>query len=211
MNWSRLFAFIAALGLGGCSMTPPSVSLDAAISGIQKDMIKTKALPISDFKGWTDLQKSLFKAQVLQTQCAQDLADPIVPIISGPTSLSLMGEFSKSGSFQVGGLTSGLPTLGFTGTGGKSVEQTLTVPVSFVSLSSIPSIEMQIMLSRSAAAVTQKQTYPAADVYVTSVFDEETQFAAYVQSLTKSYIKTQCVGTVFTLTNFVGGRAPSTK
>lgn len=180
---------LCAVMLSGCSPKPPAVSLSTAIGSIQTEMVKTKALPISGFDTWTAGKKSAFESEIHDVQCQQWRDDPIVPVTSGPTAVSLQGSFTKEGAFQVGNVLS-TPSVSLSGSASRTSGQTVSSAVSFVSLSAIPSTEQEMEVDRAGALLSQNDDYRHA--VAARIIKERDAFHDYIASLISTWTPLSC-------------------
>lgn len=213
----RKLLCLISLCVTSCSsslLTTPPVSINTAISDVQKDMIRTQTMPLSDYRDWSLTRKSKFTADIKNEQCAQKSQDPILPVITGPVVMSLQGTFSKTGGFSVTGITSGslFGALSISGSSTKALGQGLSVPVTFTALSTLPSVEAMMEAQRLSLIISNHGgNSKVDDPVMTDILDERNQFKTFISALIQNYTPSQCVGTVFPITNYLGGRSPFTK
>lgn len=145
----------AALLLSGCHSAPPvATTISMAMSGVENDLMAAHVVGVSHAADWTEDQRNRFDSNTRALQCAQKTSDPLIAMVSGPVTMALSGSFTQSGQFSVGSLTT-VPVFGLNAEATRGRTQQLSVPVQFISLSSLPDAEMARMVTFSEALLTQ--------------------------------------------------------
>jgi hypothetical protein len=148
----------------GCGGAPPS--LKTGMHAIERDVQETTPVTLSDLDpvvvaAWTtkhphpvaapksldDLSPSDRVVQEIQWgQCQSKSANPLVPVVSGAFTLALQGNLTWGGSAGASeGATGPGATLGVTFTVSK--QQTVTVPVTFVTAANLGTFYMSQMMA----------------------------------------------------------------
>ena len=204
MRWDYLLGgalLSAIMMLSGCAMTPPRVSLSDAIGSVQKDLLKSQTSPISSFYMWSDRQKLMFGSAIRSAQCEQYTENPIIPIISGQVALNMTGSFTQSGSFEISSITTA-PSVGLSGTAGKTVGQGINVPISFVSLVDTPQVVQEIEVTRAGSLLAQNDDNRHAAA--TDITDHRKAFEAFVRTIRDQFTPLQCTEQLTHGPQFVG-------
>jgi hypothetical protein len=137
---------VASVVLGGAltacanEMAKP-VSLAVALKGVEEDMRAASAVSLHDVLSRDAIQEDEFKTAILQAQCFYRRANPLVPVMMKDFTLTLQGTFTGQGRFVVLGIA--VPTAGIEISTAKAVQQTVTLPVNFTSISSLPDVFIQ--------------------------------------------------------------------
>ncbi len=135
---------IVVLGgaLTGCaSEIAKPVGLDVALRGVEEDMKAASAVSLHDVLSRDAIQEDEFKRAILQAQCFYRRPNPFVPVMIKDLTLTLQGTFTGQGKFVVFGVAA--PTGGIEISTAKALQQTVTLPVNFTSISSLPDVYLQ--------------------------------------------------------------------
>lgn len=187
----KSLAFILSFGLSACTPYIPSVGVNTAISAIQKELVVKGVVPVSNYQNWTGYQRNVFEYQVFNEQCSQQTPDPLVPVIAGPVNLGLVGSYTSTGSFQISAsATSFIPGVSANASNSKTAQQSLSLPVQFVPLSTTADVEMQMGTERSGSILSQNS--PARDARIAAIMQEHDAFAAYLKTLLGDYDPLKC-------------------
>jgi hypothetical protein len=126
-------------GCGGGLSTP--VGLDVALRGVEADLKNAAGMSLQDLVSPDAAQEAELKKAVIQAQCFYRKANPLVPVMTKDFTLTLQGTFTNSGKFMVSGLST--PAAGVELGTVKALQQTIALPVTFASLSSLPDVFLQ--------------------------------------------------------------------
>lgn len=126
-----VFCFILQ---ASCSKT---ITLQSALSYLENAMKEAGVSSLS-----VDDLDSDFTNIVKRAQCVNKKANPIIPLISKELNLTIRGEFSETGSFTIGTVTT-IPTLGLGGSASESTQQTIMLPLIHVPVSAVWKIYIQ--------------------------------------------------------------------
>lgn len=139
----RLVAIVVLGGaLTGCaSEIAKPVGLDVALRGVEEDMKAASAVSLHDVLSRDAIQEDEFKRAILQAQCFYRRPNPFVPVMIKDLTLTLQGTFTGQGKFVVFGVAA--PTGGIEISTAKALQQTVTLPVNFTSISSLPDVYLQ--------------------------------------------------------------------
>lgn len=138
-----VFVIGCLIGLSACAIHPKEVSttIPQAMSGIQSSLARAGVVSVSHAGDWNPAQDALFVRAVRAAQCSQDRPDPVVGTIAGDVTLQLSGSFTQGGQFDIGAITTA-PTFSVGGDASRTRGQTISLPVSYAPLSSMPDVEM---------------------------------------------------------------------
>lgn len=143
------------IGLSGCSSHAPiPTTIPQAMTGIQTSLSRAGVVSVSHAGEWTPEQDALFVRSVRVAQCSQERADPVVGTIAGDVTLQLSGQFTQGGQFTVGTITTA-PTFGVQGDASRVRSQTVSLPVAYAPLSSMPDVEMGRQIGYETAIFAQ--------------------------------------------------------
>jgi len=121
--------------LSGCLTLKPEdseyVPLSTALQIVARDLNQATPVVLSDI----DNNQAPLKNAIKAYQCADNVADPALFVITGPVSLQLQGSIQKQGQ---GSASSSPPYVGFQIQKTKAQQQQLTVPITFVAASALP-------------------------------------------------------------------------
>ena len=117
------------------------VSLDVALRGLEEDMKAASAVSLYDVLSRDAIQENEFKKAVLEAQCFYRRSNPLVPVMIKDFTLTLQGTFTGQGKFVVLGMT--VPTGGVEISTAQALQQTVTLPVNFTSIASLPDVYLQ--------------------------------------------------------------------
>lgn len=177
--------------LTGCQDTSIPVTFDVAVNRVEKEITHAQVLMVSDYMDWTDGQKETFRKKIFKFQCEQNTADPVVPVIAGSVTMDLSGSFSKQGSVQINGATlssGGGTTFGVTTT--KTRNQDVSIPVTFVTVSTIPSASLMLEATRDAPILIT-QTVPSENEAFRLIVDRE-QMRLFTVDIMNSFDQKLC-------------------
>lgn len=143
---TSLQRLIAILLLGGtltacANEIAKPVSLDLALKGLEEDMKTASAVSLHDVLSRDATQQDEFRMAILQAQCFYRRPNPFVPVMIKDFTLMLQGTFTGQGKFVLLGIA--VPTGGIEISTAKAVQQTVTLPVNFTSISSLPDVFLQ--------------------------------------------------------------------
>ena len=144
MKSIRRLITIVVLGgaLTGCaSEVAKPVGLDVALRGVEEDMKAASAVSLHDVLSRDAIQEDEFKRAILEAQCFYRRPNPFVPVMIKDLTLTLQGTFTGQGKFVVFGVAA--PTGGIEISTAKALQQTVTLPVNFTSISSLPDVYLQ--------------------------------------------------------------------
>jgi len=163
----RLITIVVLAGvLTGCaSEIAKPVGLDVALRGVEEDM--------------------KFKKAILQAQCFYRRPNPLVPVMIKDMTLTLQGTFTGQGKFVVFGVA--VPTGGIEISTAKALQQTVTLPVNFTSISSLPDVYLQ----QKAGYVKDLPDSEKAK-YLEGVFSDRDILRNTIKELIASYSEQRC-------------------
>ncbi|GAN97881.1 hypothetical protein Geu3261_0301_004 [Komagataeibacter europaeus NBRC 3261] len=206
MNRSDRAAFLFAcmVGLSGCAVHPARVSttIPQAMAGIQSSLAQAGVVSVSHAGDWTEDQDALFVRAVRAAQCSQGRADPVVGTIAGDVTLQLSGQFTQGSQFSVGAITTA-PTFGVQADASRTRGQTVSLPVSYAPLSSMPDVEMGRQIGYEASMFAQNDDARHAEA-ARLIADRE-ELRGRVQSMIDTWSASECVKAVPDVP-FVGAR-----
>ncbi len=110
------------------------IPLKDALAILQQDLREVAPVTLSDVGGVGNGESRVIN-EIGVEQCKQDTANPLMPILNGPLSLQLSGQFQVGG--QLGFVVSTPPALSAQASVQAGVGQTIAVPISFISLSGL--------------------------------------------------------------------------
>ena len=158
MSRGDRMAFLLAcmVGLSGCAVHSAKVSttIPQAMAGIQSSLAQAGVVSVSHAGDWTEDQDALFARAVRSAQCRQNRSDPVVGTIAGDVTLQLSGQFTQSGQFTVGAITTA-PTFGIQGEASQTRGQMVSLPVAYTPLSSLPDVELSRQVGYETAILEQ--------------------------------------------------------
>ncbi len=142
--------------LSACAIHPARISttIPQAMAGIQSSLAQAGVVSVSHAGSWTAEQDGKFVQAVRAAQCSQHTSDPIVGTIAGNVTLGLSGQFTQAGQFTVGAMTT-VPTVGVEGSASRTRAQTVSLPVAYAPLSSLPDVEMSRQLGYETEMLAQ--------------------------------------------------------
>lgn len=194
MNRGDRIAFLLGcmIGLSGCAVHRSKVSttIPQAMAGIQSSLAQAGVVSVSHAGDWTPAQDALFVRAVRAAQCGQDRADPVVGTIAGDVTLQLSGQFTQGGQFTVGAITTA-PTFGVQGDATQTRGQTVSLPVSYAPLSSLPDVEMGRQLGYEASMLAQNDDARHAEA-ARLIADRE-ELRGRVQAMIDSWSTAECI------------------
>jgi hypothetical protein len=188
MQSIRHLITIVVLGgtLTGCaSEIAKPVGLDVALRGVEEDMKAASAVSLHDILSRDAIQEDEFKKAILQAQCFYRRPNPFVPVMVKDVTLTLQGTFTGQGRFVVFGVA--VPTGGLEISTAKALQQTVTLPVNFTSISSLPDVYLQ----QKAGYVKDLPESEKAK-YLEGVFRDRDILRTTIKELIASYSEQRC-------------------
>ena len=172
--------------LTGCaSEIAKPVGLDVALRGVEEDMKAASAVSLHDILSRDAIQEDEFKKAILQAQCFYRRPNPFVPVMVKDVTLTLQGTFTGQGRFVVFGVA--VPTGGLEISTAKALQQTVTLPVNFTSISSLPDVYLQ----QKAGYVKDLPESEKAK-YLEGVFRDRDILRNTIKELIASYSEQRC-------------------
>lgn len=186
-NIRRLITIVVLSGaLTGCaSEIAKPVGLDVALRGVEEDMKAASAVSLHDVLSRDAIQEDEFKRAILQAQCFYRRPNPFVPVMIKDLTLTLQGTFTGQGKFVVFGVAA--PTGGIEISTAKALQQTVTLPVNFTSISSLPDVYLQ----QKAGYVKDLPESEKAK-YLEGVFRDRDILRNTIKELIASYSEQRC-------------------
>jgi len=183
----RLITIVVLAGvLTGCaSEIAKPVGLDVALRGVEEDMKAASAVSLHDILSRDAIQEDEFKKAILQAQCFYRRPNPLVPVMIKDMTLTLQGTFTGQGKFVVFGVA--VPTGGIEISTAKALQQTVTLPVNFTSISSLPDVYLQ----QKAGYVKDLPESEKAK-YLEGVFSDRDILHNTIKELIASYSEQRC-------------------
>jgi hypothetical protein len=115
-----------------------TIPLKDALSIVETEVRETYPVALSDIGTASD---DKIRSALLQAQCFDNSPNPFVPVITGAISIGIQGSLQQQGGATVGGIIAApAASLSYQVTEGK--QQSLTIPVTFVSLAGLPNFFM---------------------------------------------------------------------
>ena len=172
--------------LTGCaSEIAKPVGLDVALRGVEEDMKAASAVSLHDVLSRDAIQEDEFKRAILQAQCFYRRPNPFVPVMIKDLTLTLQGTFTGQGKFVVFGVAA--PTGGIELSTAKALQQTVTLPINFTSISSLPDVYLQ----QKAGYVKDLPESEKAK-YLEGVFRDRDILRNTIKELIASYSEQRC-------------------
>lgn len=186
-NIRRLITIVVLSGaLTGCaSEIAKPIGLDVALRGVEEDMKAASAVSLHDVLSRDAIQEDEFKRAILQAQCFYRRPNPFVPVMIKDLTLTLQGTFTGQGKFVVFGVAA--PTGGIEISTAKALQQTVTLPVNFTSISSLPDVYLQ----QKAGYVKDLPESEKAK-YLEGVFRDRDILRNTIKELIASYSEQRC-------------------
>lgn len=186
-NIRRLITIVVLSGaLTGCaSEIAKPVGLDVALRGVEEDMKAASAVSLHDVLSRDAIQEDEFKRAILEAQCFYRRPNPFVPVMIKDLTLTLQGTFTGQGKFVVFGVAA--PTGGIEISTAKALQQTVTLPVNFTSISSLPDVYLQ----QKAGYVKDLPESEKAK-YLEGVFRDRDILRNTIKELIASYSEQRC-------------------
>lgn len=186
-NIRRLITIVVLGGaLTGCaSEIAKPIGLDVALRGVEEDMKAASAVSLHDVLSRDAIQEDEFKRAILQAQCFYRRPNPFVPVMIKDLTLTLQGTFTGQGKFVVFGVAA--PTGGIEISTAKALQQTVTLPVNFTSISSLPDVYLQ----QKAGYVKDLPESEKAK-YLEGVFRDRDILRNTIKELIASYSEQRC-------------------
>jgi hypothetical protein len=183
----RLITIVVLAGaLTGCaSEIAKPVGLDVALRGVEEDMKAASAVSLHDILSRDAIQEDEFKKAILQAQCFYRRPNPLVPVMIKDMTLTLQGTFTGQGKFVVFGVA--VPTGGIEISTAKALQQTVTLPVNFTSISSLPDVYLQ-----QKAGYVKDLPEAEKSKYLEDVFSDREILRNTIKELIASYSEQRC-------------------
>jgi hypothetical protein len=183
----RLITIVVLAGvLTGCaSEIAKPVGLDVALRGVEEDMKAASAVSLHDILSRDAIQEDEFKKAILQAQCFYRRPNPLVPVMIKDMTLTLQGTFTGQGKFVVFGVA--VPTGGIEISTAKALQQTVTLPVNFTSISSLPDVYLQ-----QKAGYVKDLPEAEKSKYLEDVFSDREILRNTIKGLIASYSEQRC-------------------
>jgi hypothetical protein len=183
----RLITIVVLGGvLTGCaSEIAKPVGLDVALRGVEEDMKAASAVSLHDILSRDAIQEDEFKKAILQAQCFYRRPNPLVPVMMKDMTLTLQGTFTGQGKFVVFGVA--VPTGGIEISTAKALQQTVTLPVNFTSISSLPDVYLQ-----QKAGYVKDLPESEKSKYLEGVFSDREILRNTIKELIASYSEQRC-------------------
>jgi hypothetical protein len=183
----RLITIVVLAGaLTGCaSEIAKPVGLDVALRGVEEDMKAASAVSLHDILSRDAIQEDEFKKAILQAQCFYRRPNPLVPVMIKDMTLALQGTFTGQGKFVVFGVA--VPTGGIEISTAKALQQTVTLPVNFTSISSLPDVYLQ-----QKAGYVKDLPESEKSRYLEGVFSDREILRNTIKELIASYSEQRC-------------------
>jgi hypothetical protein len=183
----RLITIVVLAGvLTGCaSEIAKPVGLDVALRGVEEDMKAASAVSLHDILSRDAIQEDEFKKAILQAQCFYRRPNPLVPVMIKDMTLTLQGTFTGQGKFVVFGVA--VPTGGIEISTAKALQQTVTLPVNFTSISSLPDVYLQ-----QKAGYVKDLPESEKSKYLEDVFSDREILRNTIKELIASYSEQRC-------------------
>jgi hypothetical protein len=183
----RLLTIVVLGGLltGCASEIAKPVGLDVALRGVEEDMKAASAVSLHDILSRDAIQEDEFKKAILQAQCFYRRPNPLVPVMIKDMTLTLQGTFTGQGKFVVFGVA--VPTGGIEISTAKALQQTVTLPVNFTSISSLPDVYLQ-----QKAGYVKDLPESEKSRYLEGVFSDREILRNTIKELIASYSEQRC-------------------
>ena len=184
---TRLIAIVSVgWTLTACAgETAKPVTLDVALKGVEEDMRAASAVSLHDVLSRDAVQADEFKAAVAQAQCFYRRSNPFVPVMIKDFTLTLQGTFTGQGKFVVFGMA--VPAGGIEISTAKALQQTVTVPVNFTSVASLPDVYLEQKARYVKDLPESEKTR-----YLESVFRDRDILRSTINELIRSYSEQHC-------------------
>jgi hypothetical protein len=172
------------------------LSIQEGLALVERDLAQAKPVVLSEIPPTsTSLQlpvpnwRDSIKSAISTAQCLNHVNNPPVPVLSGPISVALTGQFTSTPSGQIGWSTGPTGQLGFQVSVSQS--QGLTIPVQFISARALPNFYLQQNL-----AMLQYADDNSKKTLVSEIFTTRTNLEAAVKEAIQAYPPTSCPSTV---------------
>jgi hypothetical protein len=173
-------------GLTACAgQVAKPVSLDVALRGLEQDMRAASAVSLYDVLSRDAIQENEFKRAILEAQCFYRRSNPLVPVMIKDFTLTLQGTFTGQGKFVVLGMS--VPTGGVEISTAQALQQTVTLPVNFTSIASLPDVYLQ-----HKAGYVKDVPESEKVKYLDGVFKDRDVLRSAIKELIGSYSEQQC-------------------
>ncbi|GCE83091.1 hypothetical protein [Komagataeibacter diospyri] len=178
--------------LSACAIHPARISttIPQAMAGIQASLAQAGVVSVSHAGDWTENQDARFTRAVRAAQCSQNVADPVVGTIAGDVTLQLSGQFTQGGQFSVGAITTA-PTFGMQADASRVRGQTVSLPVAYAPLSSMPDVEMGRQLGYETEMLAQNDDARHAEA--TRLIADRERLRGRVQAMIDTWAASECV------------------
>jgi hypothetical protein len=184
---TRLIAIMSmGLTLTSCAgeIAKP-VTLDVALRGVEDDMKAASAVSLHDVLSRDAVQGDEFKTAIVQAQCFYRRSNPFVPVMIKDFTLTLQGTFTGQGKFVVFGMA--VPTGGIEINTAKALQQTVTVPVNFTSVASLPDVYLE-----QKARYVKDLPEPEKAKYLEGVLKDRDTLRNTITELIRNYSEQKC-------------------
>ena len=148
-------------------------------------MKAASAVSLHDILSRDAIQEDEFKKAILQAQCFYRRPNPLVPVMIKDMTLTLQGTFTGQGKFVVFGVA--VPTGGIEISTAKALQQTVTLPVNFTSISSLPDVYLQ-----QKAGYVKDLPDSVKAKYLEGVFSDRDILRNTIKELIVSYSEQRC-------------------
>lgn len=173
------------------------------MTGIQASLAQAGVVSVSHAADWTTAQDARFTRAVRAAQCEQHTADPVIGTVVGDVTLGLSGQFTQSGQFTVGAATTA-PTVAVGGAASRTRTQTVSLPVAYAPLSSLPDVEMSRQIGYETEMLAQNDDTRHAEA--ARLIADRKALRSKVQPMIDTWITDKCAG-IAPVVPFVGQKA----
>lgn len=125
------------VGLAACNSASQPVPMDVPIRTIEIDLQKAAVIPLSDISASDTGRLNTVADSIFSYQCFYKMPNPVIAVLTTQFSLGLQGTFSQGGKVSVGGIGTA-PTAGLEYDVSNGQQQTLTLPMAFVTVADLP-------------------------------------------------------------------------
>ncbi len=181
---------MAVAFLTGCSDRPQvATTIPQAMASIQDSLARSGAVSVSHAASWTPEQATRFEQDVQAVQCSQQRSDPVVGVLAGTVTGTLSVQFTQGAQATVGALTTA-PTIGAELSGSRTHGQSLTVPLSYAPLSSLPDVEMSRQIGYETELLAQNDDTRHQEA--ARLIQDREELRAHVAELIANWDMAQC-------------------
>jgi hypothetical protein len=161
------------------------VTLDVALRGVEEDIKAASAVSLHDVLSRDAIQGDEFKTAIVHAQCFYRRSNPFVPVMIKDFTLTLQGTFTGQGKFVVFGMA--VPTGGIEIGTAKALQQTVTVPVNFTSVASLPDVYLE-----QKARYVKDLPEPEKAKYLEGVLKDREILRNTISELIRNYSERHC-------------------